>query len=400
MSSKTSIEWTDASWNPIRGCTRVSEGCRNCYAEKMAARFSGPGLPFEGFAERTVLHGLGKTHPNARGTRWTGRVELVPGALVEPLSWRKPQRVFVNSMSDLFHEALPDEAIDRVFAVMLLAPRHTFQILTKRPARMVEYFKGRDLYERVLRWANVVRSERPKDELGRIGVSNPADAAFRPWIWLGVSVEDQKTADERIPLLLQTPAAVRFVSYEPALGPVDFGDYIFAPMRCGACGSMAIRYDTNPKGLPTIDSPVHATVEGRPVPQAPGACMLGAPLTGEPGAERCVKCDSLAVVHLPALDWLIVGGESGAGARPFDVAWARSVVAQCKASGVAAFIKQLGSRPYICQGDGACRIDSHGCRQRYGFCALTMSVRDPKGGNPEEWPADLRVREFPSGRTA
>ncbi|MBY6277267.1 DUF5131 family protein [Symbiobacterium thermophilum] len=128
MGDRTRIEWTDATWNPIRGCSRVSEGCRNCYAERMAARFSGPGRPYEDLVRRTP-----------HGPRWTGEVRLVEELLDAPLHWRRPRRIFVNSMSDLFHEAVPDEWIDKVFAVMALAEHHTFQVLTKRPERMLRY---------------------------------------------------------------------------------------------------------------------------------------------------------------------------------------------------------------------------------------------------------------------
>jgi protein gp37 len=231
---KTKIEWTSnddgtpgRTWNPTRGCSRVSEGCRNCYAERIAARFSAgqkedptncdpplceldPPLSdktlgiFEGFAIRTPS-----------GPRWTGKVELIESKLTEPLHWKKPQRVFVNSMSDLFHEALPDDAIGRVFAVMALCPHITFQVLTKRPERMLEW--SRRIF--------------PHDSVMHIMSRDHGVDAFAlrwplPNVWLGVSVEDQATADARIPLLLQTPAAIRFVSYEPALGPVDFGTWI------------------------------------------------------------------------------------------------------------------------------------------------------------------------------
>lgn len=200
------IEWTDRSdWNPIRGCTRVSEGCRNCYAERIAARFSGPGQPFHGVAKRTDS-----------GPRWTGNIKLIEERLDLPLRWRKPARIFVNSTYDLFHPAAPDEWIDQVFAVMALAPQHTFQILTKRPARMLDWFQSNP-YERILGLADIIRASRP--HLCSVGISDPN---ITPWpnVWLGVSVEDQATTDERIPLLLQTPAAVRFISAEPLLGPI------------------------------------------------------------------------------------------------------------------------------------------------------------------------------------
>ena len=166
MSQKSKIEWTDATWNPVRGCSRVSEGCRNCYAERIAARFNGfqfDGMaadsvrfqPFSGFAEMTKA-----------GPRWTGKVELIESALDAPLHWKKPRRIFVNSISDLFHESLPDEAIDRVFAVMALCPQHTFQVLTKRPERMLWWAsEGINVRQRVqtlgenIRWAGPKRNQ-------------------------------------------------------------------------------------------------------------------------------------------------------------------------------------------------------------------------------------------------
>jgi len=177
------IEWTDESWNPVVGCTKVSAGCVNCYAERMARRLRSIG--HKQYYDVVDLDG------------WTGKVNLVESALDKPLRWRKPRTVFVCSMSDLFHDAVPDEFIWRVIEVAWKAKRHTFQILTKRPARML------DTLTRSAWWNN----------------DTP------PNIWLGVSVENQATADDRIPLLLGTPAAVRFVSYEPALGPIEIGEH-------------------------------------------------------------------------------------------------------------------------------------------------------------------------------
>lgn len=182
MSDKSAIEWTDATWNPVRGCSRVSEGCRNCYAERVAARFSGPGMAYEGLA--IMRNGE---------PRWTGKVAVVEKHMNDPLRWKTPRRVFVNSMSDLFHESLSDHDILRVFKIMNEARRHTFQILTKRPHAMFKF----------------------------------VTSVLAPWpplpnVWLGVSAEDQDTADFRIPALLATPAAVRFVSAEPLLGPISF----------------------------------------------------------------------------------------------------------------------------------------------------------------------------------
>jgi protein gp37 len=219
MSEHSSIEWTDATWNPVRGCTRISPGCARCYAETFAERFRGvPGHPYEqGFDLR-----------------------LVPEKLAEPLTWAKSKRVFVNSMSDLFHKDVPAEYIERVCRVMAAAPWHVFQVLTKRADRMRELLAGR------LRFAA---------ELG--------------YVWWGVSVENRAHGLPRIDLLRTTPAAVRFLSVEPLLedlGPVD--------------------------------------------------------LTG--------------------IDWVIVGGESGAGARPLRAEWVRSLREQCQAAGVPFFFKQWG----------------------------------------------------------
>lgn len=319
---KTGIEWTDATWNPTRGCRRISPGCVNCYAEDVATRFCGPGLPYEG------LITLG---------RWNGKARFVPDKLDLPLRWRKSRRIFVNSMSDLFYDGFSDEQIDQVLAVMLLAPQHTFQVLTKRAERMARYLSDPGLYMRILAGpASELRQRMPR--LMAIGISNPA-AAPAKWIWWGVSVEDQQRADERIPHLLQTPAAVRFVSYEPALGPVNFG---LRPMRDG-CG---------PK-------PIKAT----------------------------------------GLDWLIVGGESGTGARPFDIAWAHAAVAQCRAAGVPVFVKQMGAQciattPYMPRDAKYGAPPQDGLRDRW-----PLITSDPKGGDMADWPADLRVREWPRGVT-
>ncbi len=332
------IQWTDRTWNPVRGCSRVSEGCRNCYAERIAARFSGPGQAFEGFAtDQSIIPGSRRGGVDGR---WTGKVALVPEKLDEPLHWRKPARVFVNSMSDLFHEKLDDEDIDLVFAAMAQAPWHTFQILTKRPKRMLAYFTTRDSHLAMTRcFRNFKKYDKP------VG----------PWplpnVWLGVSVEDQATADERIPLLLQTPAAVRFVSYEPALGSVDFTAHLPTPCFCGD-------FKRNHAG-------------------GYGAC--GMPDDLSHGFE---ECKTYRPRH-DGIDWVIYGGESGPGARPNDVAWARATRDACKSAGVAFFCKQLGARPWTTDAD-----DIRATPEPF-------VLPDRKGGDPEEWSHDLRVREFP-----
>lgn len=206
MGDKTNIAWTNSSWNPIRGCSIVSEGCRNCYAMKMAARFTKRGQAYEGLAYR-----------NESGAHWTGEVKLIEKHLEDPFKWKAPRKIFVNSMSDLFHESIPTEWIDRIFVIMALANRHTYQVLTKRPERMREYLSDPTKHER---W-NVLRKEfKTMPYVG--GWTADYFPRHARHIWLGVSCEDQKTADARIPALLATPAAIRFVSYEPALAPASF----------------------------------------------------------------------------------------------------------------------------------------------------------------------------------
>jgi len=342
------IAWTDQTWNPIRGCSRVSEGCRHCYAETVAARFSWPaqrGAPNVETGEIEGGRGAGPYHGLATAKGWTGEVRLIEEHLADPLRWKRPRRVFVNSMSDLFHERVPDEWIDRIFAVMALSPRHTFQVLTKRPERMRAQLHRRGMYDGVLRAAEDLRRAFPRTT--RAPVSDPTLHGL-PNVWLGVSVEDQRTADERIPLLLETPAAVRFVSYEPALEPVDFLGLI--NRRC------------------KTEHPFQAS------------CRL--------------------VEHgQTGIDWLIVGGESGPGARWFEIEWARSTIAACRAAGVACFLKQLGARP--CDGfvEGA-QPSAAGPLER-AMVPVPLRLAARKGGDPAEWPEDLRVREFPeAGRPA
>ena len=191
--STTNIEWADRVWNPVTGCTKVSPGCKHCYAEGVAHRFWATQYP------AVEIETGGPAGTMSRARKFTD-VMTHPDRLLEPLSWRKPARVFVNSMSDLFHEDVPDDFIDAVWGTMAKCPQHTFQILTKRADRMKAYFD------------KVVADGRALFGEGRY--------VPRSNVWLGVSVEDQQRADERIPLLLQTPAAVRFISAEPLLGPV------------------------------------------------------------------------------------------------------------------------------------------------------------------------------------
>ena len=201
MADNSKIEWTEATWNPITGCSVVSSGCRHCYAMKLA------GTRLQHHPSRAGL-----TVDTSAGPVWNGQVRFNEQWIQQPLQWRRPRKIFVCAHGDLFHENVPDEWIDRVFAVMALAPHHTFQVLTKRAARMQTYLQARGLPSRLDQQARSICGDRglPK-----------APGYPLPNVWLGVSVEDQYAADERIPLLLQTPAAVRWISAEPLLGPVD-----------------------------------------------------------------------------------------------------------------------------------------------------------------------------------
>lgn len=284
------ITWTEETWNPIRGCSKVSEGCRNCYAMHVAARFSGPGMPYEGLALQ-------------RPARWTGQVRFLDHAagdpLTKPLRWTRPRRVFVNSMSDLFHDGLADEQIDQVLAVMALAPQHTFQVLTKRPDRMRAYMAG--LVGSGAGWSGLpsricdaaVKAMQPKD-IRRLSWDLPAWPLSN--VWWGVSAEDQATADSRIPVLLATSAAVRWVSLEPLLGAVNVRPYLT------------------------------------------GWEDHGTPFSGARTVGGCVK-------WTPPLDWVVVGGESaqpGADARPMHPDWCRDIREACLEAGVPFHFKQWG----------------------------------------------------------
>lgn len=216
MAEKSKIEWCDSTWNPVRGCSRISLGCGGpnhqggCYAEKIAARFSDPGQPFHGFAERTE-----------HGGRWTGKVALVPERLQDPLRWKRPRRIFVNSMSDLFHEGMPESAIDQVFAVMALCPQHLFMVLTKRSDVMLRHCKNE-----YGAWPGRIFPHWARIAVGKWGpgFKEPQPMVMPlPNVCLGVSVEN-RAALHRIDDLRKTPAAVRFVSFEPLLedlGEID-----------------------------------------------------------------------------------------------------------------------------------------------------------------------------------
>lgn len=295
---KTSIEWTDSSWSPITGCTRKSSGCDNCYSARLTYRLEMMGqAKYEGL---TVLNPAGDRHFN-------GVVRCHHDQLEIPLKWKKPRKIFVNSMSDTFHRDVPFDFIDSMFAIMALCPQHTFQVLTKRPDRMAEYFNAPiPLSTR----ADMVAGMAPTRIDGKLfawGETRPdrhkADVYDRrPWmgwplknVWLGTSVENQEAADERIPHLLRCPAVVRFLSVEPLLGSISFPE---------VCRKMD------------------------------GPCWCGSHIS-------TVDFEPLAHREWP-IHWSICGGESGPGARPMHPDWARSIRDQCVSAGVPFHFKQFG----------------------------------------------------------
>lgn len=270
----TKIEWTHGegyvgrTWNPTLGCDKVSAGCTNCYAIRQAFRMACMGRP----------EYSGLTYQRADGSmNWTGQVNLMHSRLNAPFGWKEPSMVFVDSMSDLFHEDVPDAFIAEVFGTMAYSPEHIYQVLTKRPERMRRF---------VSEWVDF-----------RSVLKN---------VWFGVSTEDQEQADARIPYLLDTPAAVRFLSVEPQLGDVELYDFV--------------------------------------------------------GTRRP---DNVGI------HWVITGGESGPGARPYDPQWAVSLIRQCRLLGVPVFVKQMGAKP------------------------VGLKLHSRKGNDWSEWPEELRVREFP-----
>lgn len=292
MGDRTSIEWCHATVNAISGCTPLSPGCTNCFAMRAGAH-NRPHHPSRGL-----------TRPARRGGPhvWTGAVRLNEEWLLKPLKWAKPRRIFWNAHGDPFHPAVPQEWVDRELAVAALTPQHRHLVLTKRSDRMRRYFDSNNLPERVLGWCR---------HFGFL-----PDAAKWQWplpnVWLGVSVEDQKRANERIPDLLATPATLRWLSCEPLLGPVDLLPY-FDPT--GACcgGEPENRCDKCPSDAPWRYS----------IPSADGEWAFD-----------------------PTIDWVIAGGESGSGARPMHPAWARSLRDQCAAAGVPFLFKQWGEHSW------------------------------------------------------
>lgn len=303
MSGKTKIEWATHQWNPVTGCSKVSQGCKHCYAEREWPRLAAP-----------------RAKPNIYTGRAFTDVMCHPEKLDIPLGWTKPRRIFVNSMSDLFHESVPDSFIIDVFNVMHDAKQHTFQVLTKRPERMRDFL------------------------IGTSGCGMGGE--LMPNVWLGVSVEDQTTADERIPVLLQIPAAVRWISAEPLLGPIDLfckPSYIWkaAHKEHGPYGPISERW------------PIH---------------------------------------------WIVVGGESGPQARPMDPDWVRLLRDQCQYAGVPFFFKQWGEWSTIDNMDETAIMTTPGSTPGHKFsdgtcvyrCGKRRAGRELDGRTWDEYPNDVK----------
>ncbi|MCB1502408.1 MAG: phage Gp37/Gp68 family protein [Bauldia sp.] len=324
MADRTAIEWTDATWPIVQGCDPVTHGCTHCYVPSILWRHAHNPDP----KISTPVVGLAEKHKGK--VRFTGKVALREDRLDWPLRWRRSRRIFVPSHGDPFHKAVPDSFIAEIYAVMICAVHangHTFQVLTKRSDRARTLLADEGFWDEVDAFVAGIIAERVdplhrrSDDLratvDRYGPDNPP-----PGIWLGVSIEDQATADARIPLLLDTPAAVRFVSAEPLLGPIDFG-------RMGSIGLVG--------GFPTAkDIEGIDALAGRRyrynVVRAGGRHRAPSYSHGWNYAGDCNR-----------LDWIIVGGESGPNARPMHPAWARSIRDQCQADDVAFFFKQWGA---------------------------------------------------------
>jgi protein gp37 len=356
MAENTKIEWCDMTFNHVRGCTKVSDGCKNCYAETMSGR--NPGT-------------LGIWGPN--GTR----VVASEAMWKQPVKWDREakaagerHRVFCASLADVFEDwagSMVDSNgstlyrnVDgshwRPWPGTEAASRSGLQPLTisdvrARLFRLIDATPNLDWLLLTKRPENFARMMPLVDQLDGECVFPSDRQKVRPNVWLGVSVENQKAADERIPLLLQTPAAVRFVSAEPLLGPVDLklgGKNFGGRWKCSSCGLVGTNAD-------------------------------------EIGMGRCAQCGHEIDEEDCGIHWIICGGESGHGARPMNISWVKSIIQQCEAAGTSVFIKQLGSRPI---GDHpGCLIDC-GCGLHNGF-------HDRKGGDISEFPIDLQVREFP-----
>ncbi|MFD8839786.1 DUF5131 family protein [Streptomyces griseofuscus] len=303
----TNIQWTEQTWNPTTGCDRISDGCLNCYALSMAKRLKGMG--------QAKYQNDGDPRTSGPGFALTTHLDV----LTEPLRWKKPRKVFVNSMSDLFHARVPRKFLAQVFAVMAATPQHTYQILTKRPERAARILTDLctcgaghppgEHFRSSMEWAATSHSPNYVPGLEH-GIYHRSRWPL-PNVWIGTSIESAAYA-RRADALSNTPAAIRFISAEPLIGPI-----------------------------PNLD--------------------------------------------LSDIDWLIIGGESGPGARPLQIDWVEDLLTNAAETATAPFVKQLGSvwaRDWTVNGK---TVAAHG---------------DTKAGNPDHWPAHLRVREYPQQAAA
>lgn len=346
--NKTSIEWTDFSANPLKyrnaagavvwGCSKVSAGCTHCYSEALAQRYRRGG-PFNNAQMATL-------------TPFLDAAELHRMLTYKPAAGK---RCFVGDMTDVFGAWVPDELLDRLFAVFALRPDVTWQVLTKRPERMRRWFEdsGRNAVEHTVGYPEFRKA---------LGLRAPWLSHWPlPNVWLGTSVENQATADVRIPHLLQTPAVIRFISAEPLLGPLDLTHVAAGPL--------------------CPNHPDHRVDVLRA-----GTWTLRTGLTH-------VSPEFINHSDMASLDWVIVGGESGPRSRPCRIAWLRDIVAQCRSFGTPVFVKQVGSTPEGDERPPESRDPVTGARTL--TVMEVIEIRDRKGGKPSEWPQDLRVRQFP-----
>jgi protein gp37 len=320
MGDRTKIEWTEATWNPATGCTKVSPGCDNCYAESIAHRFAGTKAYPDGFA------------PTLR-----------PERLGQPLRWTRPRRIFVCSMADLFHDAVPDDYIAQVFAVMAAAPQHTFQVLTKRHARMRALLNSATFQTLVLEHTRAY---------GDVHYPWPM-----PNVWVGVSAENQQWADIRIRALIDTPAAVRWVSAEPLLGPIDLlGDA-----------------------------------------ERPGPAIVREGVLNRTDYGTGVEYDYDDQV---GIDWVVTGGESGRLARPMNPSWASYLAKQCAQGGIAFLHKQNGQYVEVLAGQAAERGDLWVHGDGLGTTDWTPDTRGAQAGRwgPHRDALVRRVSKADAGR--
>lgn len=325
----TSIEWTEKTWNPVRGCSRVSPGCDNCYAMRLARRMDHPAVAdpsTDRSLDKPAGAYFGLTAYRRGKVDWSGKVRLVPEMLDDPLRARQPSVWFVNSMSDMFHEGLHDPEIAAIYAVMAASPHHVYQILTKRRDRMkhfYEWFAAKTQGDPVLARALLYSTARLYGIEHRLlgGLDQQNKRTFEwplPNVWIGMSTENQQYFDERIGFVHEIPAAVRFLSIEPMLGRI--------------------------------------------------------------------KLNATARLHL---DWVIAGGESGYGCRHLIVDWLEDLVEQCRANDLPLFVKQLGTRPWLRAQDP--RYDDPAA-----VGIVQLRLKHPKGGDIDEWPKHLRIRQFPA----